>query len=198
VSSDLFRKQLWLSFAVLLIMVGTSTKAGSEGLLSDKSDQPMDIKSMKLTAKKIPTGQELVFEGKVNVKQDKAVLTCDRFIVLYDQKTRNGSDDTERKSKNPLKDQKDSGTLKSAIAYGNVKVVQNDLMAMAGKAVFDNIKKTITLSEGPRLSRGDDWIVANTIIIYVNDNRIELVGGEEKNGVKATINTNPSKLEKEK
>lgn len=190
-------RQSRLYFFVILAVLGFSMSAGSETLPSETSDQPMEIKSMKLTAKKTPTGQELVFEGRVTVTQGNLVLTCDRLVVIYDQKTKTVSAEIDRKGKNPVMDQKDPGTLKSAIAYGNVKVVQNELMAVAGKGIFDNLKKTITLTEGPRLSRGKDWVTANTIVIHVSDNSMEMIG-EEKNGVKATINTNPSKLEKEK
>ncbi|MGB9616017.1 MAG: hypothetical protein ACPL7J_01730, partial [Desulfomonilaceae bacterium] len=69
-------------------------------------------------------------------------------------------------------------------------------IAVAGKALYDNNKRTITLTKGPpKLWQGPDVVVADTIIIYLDENRTELLGGDEA-GIRATIN--PSKMKKEK
>ena len=88
--------------------------------------------------------------------------------------------------------------IKSITALGNVKITQNDRMALAGKAVFDNAKRTITLTEGPpRLWQGPDVLAAQTIIIYLDENRSELLGGDESL-ITAIINPPKPKKEKEK
>ena len=54
-------------------------------------------------------------------------------------------------------------------------------MAVAGKAMYDNAKRTITLTEGPpRLWQGPDVVVADTIVIYLDENRHELLQGGTK------------------
>jgi lipopolysaccharide export system protein LptA len=82
-------------------------------------------------------------------------------------------------------------------ASGNVKIVQNERMAVAGKALYDNAKRTITLTEGPRLWQGADVMVAKTIIVYLDENRVDSQGGDE-NPIKFKINPEQQKKEKEK
>jgi lipopolysaccharide transport protein LptA len=149
-------------------------QAEKEGLPArDTADQPIEITSKKVVAKKTTNGQEIVFEGSVQAKQGNVILTCDRLIVIYDQKK--GSDLPDGNKKNP-KDLKESGVFKSATALGNVKVVQNETKAIAGKAVFDSIKKTITLTESPKIWRGQDWGTASVITIFINENQVETEG----------------------
>ena len=78
----------------------------------------------------------------------------------------------------------------------NVKIIQNERMAVAGKALYDNAKRTITLTEGPRLWQGADVMVAKSIIIYLDENRVDSQGGE--NPITFRINPDQQKKEKEK
>jgi lipopolysaccharide export system protein LptA len=80
--------------------------------------------------------------------------------------------------------------MRSMIATGNVKVVQNERMAVAGQAVFDNVSRTITLTENPRVWQGSDVAQADKIIIYLDENRTEFTG---KEGGAITVVINPNK-----
>ncbi len=168
--------------------------------LGETSDQPIDITAKKVIAKKTSNGQEFAFEGNVTAKQGNLTLMCDRLEVLYEPRKKDGStpEDQQKKPPNP-KDLRDPSVFKNATALGNVKVTQNELKATAGKAVFDNVRKTITLSDGPKVWKGQDWMVAPTIVVYINENRMETLpasGGD--NGVKFLINPGTIKQEKEK
>jgi lipopolysaccharide export system protein LptA len=168
--------------------------------LGETSDQPIDITAKKVIAKKTSNGQEFVFEGSVCAKQGNLTLTCDQLTVLYEPKIKNGStqEDQPKKPGNP-KDLKGDSVFKTATASGNVKVTQNELKATAGKAVFDNVRKTITLNDSPKVWKGQDWMVAPTIVVYINEKRMETLpasGGD--NGVKFLINPGTLKQEKEK
>ncbi len=158
------------------------------------SDQPLDITSKKFTARNVTEGLEAVFEGNVKVRQGDMTLTCDLLEILYDEeRSHEGKQPRVRKLPTDLQT---SGQIKTITASGNVKFVQGERMAVAGRGLYDNLKRTITLTKGPpRLWQGSDVVVADTIIIYLDENRTELVGGEEA-GVRATIN--PSKTKKEK
>jgi lipopolysaccharide export system protein LptA len=167
--------------------------------LGETSDQPIDITAKKVIAKKTSNGQEFIFEGSVCAKQGNLTLTCDQLTVLYEPRKKDGSPEPEDRSKKLPKDLKESSVFKNATALGNVKVTQNELKAAAGKAVFDNVRKTITLSDGPKVWKGQDWMVAPTIVVYINENRMETLpasGGD--NGVKFLINPGTMKQEKEK
>ncbi len=54
--------------------------------LGSASDQPINITSKRFSAKNIPGGKEVTFEGSVKVQQSDLVLTCDRLVILYDEK----------------------------------------------------------------------------------------------------------------
>lgn len=167
--------------------------------LGETSDQPIDITAKKVIAKKTSSGQEFIFEGSVYAKQGNLTLTCDQLTVLYEPRKKDGATEQEDRTKKLPKDLKESSVFKSATALGNVKVTQNELKATAGRAVFDNVRKTITLYDNPKVWKGQDWMVAPTIVVYINENRMETLpasGGE--NGVKFTINPGTMKQEKEK
>ncbi|MGD9817596.1 MAG: LptA/OstA family protein [Desulfomonilaceae bacterium] len=164
--------------------------------LGPDSDQPINITSKRFSAKNVPGGKEVNFESTVKVQQGDLILTCDRLTILYDEKQ--GSNNGTNPVKKLPKELQTASGIKSIIASGAVKIVQNDRMATAGKAVFDNLKRTITLSEGPpRLWQGPDALTAQTIIIYLDENRSELIGGDDTL-ITAVINPSKQKKEKEK
>ena len=186
---------------VVFLVLGfalTAAGANNEYLsLGKGSDQPIDITSKKVSFRNIPTGKEVTFEGNVKVKQGDVTLTCDRLVIVYDQKqaARTG----EGRIKKLSRSLENVSQIKSITASGSVKIVQNERMAVAGKALYDNVKRTITLTEAPRLWQGKDMLVADTIIIYLDENRSELLGGKgEDKAIKAIINPEKQKKEKEK
>ncbi|MCX5863184.1 MAG: LptA/OstA family protein [Desulfomonile sp.] len=179
---------------VLGIMCSAADAQIEQRNLAQNSEEPLDITSKKFTARNIPDGLEAAFEGSVKVRQGDMTLTCDRLTIDYDEEKVGES--RENRSKKLPKGLETAGKIKSITASGNVKFVQGDRMAVAGKAMYDNSKRTITLTKGPpRLWQGPDVVVADTIIIYLDENRTELLGGDEA-GIKATIN--PGKQKKEK
>jgi lipopolysaccharide export system protein LptA len=175
---------------ILLAIVLTAGTARAEGFLSVGlgSNQPIQVTSKKSTGKNLPTGKELTFEGGVRVRQGQVTLTCDKLVVIFEE-DKNGKD---RAKKVPA-DLQVSG-LRSMTASGNVKVVQNERMAVAGKALFDNLKRTITLTENPRLWQGPDVAIAHTIVVYLDENRSELQG---KDGGEISVMINPGKHRKD-
>jgi lipopolysaccharide export system protein LptA len=157
------------------------------------SDEPLDITSKKFTARNIPEGLEATFEGNVKVRQGDMTLTCDKLIIDYDEEK---VEPRENRSKKLVRGLQASGKIRAITALGNVKFMQGERIAVAGKAVYENSKRTITLTKGPpRLWQGPDVVVADTIVIYLDENRTELLGGDES-GIKATIN--PGKQKKER
>ncbi|MCL5124034.1 MAG: hypothetical protein M1511_05965 [Deltaproteobacteria bacterium] len=160
------------------------------------SDQPINITSKRFSAKNIPGGKEVTFEAAVKVQQGDLILSCDRLVIIYDDKMATSHSGSTRNL--ATKELQTPSGIKSITALGNVKITQNERMAVAGKAIFDNIKRTITLTEGPpRLWQGPDVLAAQTIIIYLDENRTELLGGDESL-ITAIINPPKPKKDKEK
>jgi|UniRef100_A0A7C4ET32 lipopolysaccharide export system protein LptA len=178
---------------VLPLLWGPSIAQDDKKELKQSSDEPLDITSKKFTAKNVPNGLEATFEGGVKVRQGDMTLTCDKLTIDYDE------DKTEPRQnhiKKGIRGLETAGKIRAITAVGNVKFVQGERIAVAGKALYDNSKRTITLTKGPpKLWQGPDVVVADTIIIYLDENRTELLGGDEA-GIRATIN--PSKMKKEK
>ncbi len=170
---------------IFYLTYGLSPAAAEESSQGLKpSSAPIEVTSKKMTAKMLPQGVELTFEGRVKVKQDDMILACDKLVGFYeeDKKNRNGSDIKTKKSKDM------ASSVRSAVASGNVKITKGELKAEAGKAVLDNQKRTATLSEGPpQVWQGPHMLTAHTIVIYLDENRAELLGGEDT-GIRATLN----------
>jgi lipopolysaccharide export system protein LptA len=180
---------------VLCAAASLSTAAEDDYLaLGQGSDQPISITSKKFVARNVPGGKEASFDGEVKVKQGELTLECDKLTIVYDEeKGKAGSESSVKKIPKEL--QTVSG-IRSITAAGNVKIVQNERMATAGKAQFDNLERTITLTEGPpQLWQGPDRMVAHTIIIYLDENRSELRSGDGT-VIKAIINPGKQKREK--
>jgi len=167
------------------------------GYAEEQTGPPIDISAIKFSGKNIPGGREATFEGSVKVQQGDLTLHCERLVIVYDE-----SEDSKGQSNRPKKpslDLQSASHIRSITATGNVKTIQRDRMASAGKAVYDHVKRTITLSGGPpRLWQGSNVLVGDTITIYLDEERFEIQRGDESE-VRATISPGKEmKKEKEK
>jgi lipopolysaccharide transport protein LptA len=180
-------KQLSAALVTAVILGLLASLAAADEFLSwgRTSDQPMDIAAGMATFRRTEDGGEISFKGNVKVKQGDMTLRCDRLVTLYDEHKRSGK---RVSRKNLPKDWRSSGKPKSMTATGNVKMAQEELRAFAGKALFDDKTRTITLTERPRVRKGQDLAVAaHTIIIYLDENRYEALGKDGR-PIRVTIN----------
>jgi lipopolysaccharide export system protein LptA len=186
--------KLCLVLLVGLLVTGVTAQTES-GKPPKSSDQPIDITAKKFTARNVADGVEGTFDANVKVTQADMTLSCDHLVVMFEEKNDPANKGNNRGRKSPA-DLQTERKVKTITASDNVKFVQGDRMATAGRAVYDNAKRTISLSGGPpRLWQGPDVVEADTIVIFLDENRTELLGGE-KSGIKFRIN--PAKHEKEK
>jgi lipopolysaccharide export system protein LptA len=186
----------YLVAALVLCTAATAPAIAQSDYLSlaQGSDQPINITSKRFVARNIPGGKEVLFERDVKVKQGDLTMTCDKLLIVYDEQK--AKHDTQSNGKKLPKDLQTISGIRSITASGNVKIVQNERMATAGRAEYDNRKRTITLTEGPpRLWQGPDVMVAHTIIIYLDENRSELKSGDGT-VIKAIIKPGKQKREK--
>jgi lipopolysaccharide export system protein LptA len=155
------------------------------------TDLPIEITSRKLNMKFGKGSVEATYDGNVKVKQGDVTMSCDRLAIDYDVKDAKPGQD----ARNPklMKDMQTVSNMRSITASGNVKIVQGDRMAMAGKAVFDNNKRTIELTDNPRLWQGPDRLIGNKIVIYIDENRSEV-----DSEVRVIISPGKQKKEQEK
>ena len=152
--------------ALVVAGVLSAAYAEKDQVIGGKNSQDqIDITAKKVTVKPCPDGKETIFEGKVTAKQGDVTLLCDRLIILHEEKK--GSTAPESQNKRLPKDWQTSSAIKTVTALGNVKITQKDLMATAGKALYDHAKRTVTLTEGPpRFWQGRDSGMAEAVIMY--------------------------------
>ena len=145
------------------------------------SDQPIEISSSNFKARSFKDCREAMFEGSVKVKHEDVTLTCQKLVTILEEENE-GARSVEKPSKKPPTDPSAISNIRTITASDNVKIVQNENMATAGKAVYDNVKRTITLTETPRVWQGNIMLEAQTITVDIDKNSIEAVGGKWKIG----------------
>lgn len=157
------------------------------------SGQKINISAEKGSGRTVPGGWETVFGGNVRVQQGDVILTCERLTVEYEDKKRRNNG-RQASKKDPIGNVPAETDIKTITASGNVRIVQGDRTAFAGKAVYDNAARTITLTEDPRLWQGGNTVKTQTIIMFLDENRYDTGTG----GVEVTINPGKNQKEKEK
>jgi len=178
--SPMKRAILYIAIALVVCPVAAVQTFGRADYMSavKPSDQPINIKSKRFVARNVSKGVEFTFSKDVRVKQADLTLTCDKLVIVYDEKTGKSKSGSGR-AKLPTSLESLSG-IRAMTASGKVKMVQGERIATSGKARYDHRKRTLTLTEGPpRLWQGADRLVADTIIIYLDENRSELKGGKD-------------------
>src|SRR5262249_35757885 len=71
------------------------------------------------------------------------------------------------------------------VAVGNVRIERGDRWATGGRAVFDQTARTLVLTESPVLHDGTNEVSGDRVIVYLDENRSEVVGGPKR--VKAVL-----------
>jgi lipopolysaccharide export system protein LptA len=61
-----------------------------------------------------------------------------------------------------------------------VKIDSGDRHATGGRAVFDDAKRTVTLSEEARLSDGPNEVAGDRVVVYIDEQRSVVQGGPER------------------
>jgi lipopolysaccharide transport protein LptA len=139
-----------------------SGRGNSRASVSQPAGQDIDILGDRVVVRSMPRGYVTTFTGNVKVQQGDMILTCDRLVVVYEkEKSRKGGVQIpSSKLGNP-------SNIETITASGHVHIVQGDKKAVAGKAVYDSAKRTVTLSEDPRVSQGPKILQAQKIIVQL-------------------------------
>jgi lipopolysaccharide export system protein LptA len=170
---------------ILILGAVLSTACAESGYLAiGQGGQKFDISADKVSG---TFDRGKTFEGNVKVVQGNITLTCDKLSIAYDS---DAVTPIENRSK---KNGQDDRNIKSITASGNVKIVQDERMATAGKAIFDSVNRIVTLTDNPRIWQGHDAGIANAIIMYLDENRWEFQG-DDGSPIKFTIH--PGELKK--
>ena len=121
------------------------------GALTDitgaNSREPTFIKSDSLTLD--ATARIFTYAGNVEVKQGLMTLTCGEIVGRYNARNQ----------------------IETIDARKDVVIVKEDLRGTSQKAFFEAATNTITLSENPAVEQNGSILSADSIKVYLNDNR---------------------------
>ena len=126
---------------------------------AEGSKEPINIVSDSMEAE--TKTNKVVFRGNVVARQKDVTITSNELIATYS----------------------DGGKeLKEVLATGNVRITQQDKIAVAEKALFLNVERKIILTGNPKVWQGKDVISGDEIVYYLDVDRTEVKGK-----VRATI-----------
>lgn len=135
-------------------------------------------------------GSVLTYSGNVKVVQGDATLTSDRLEITYDRQAVQPSASSSpgaapavpapsspAPSSSPAAGASKGGSttdtdkIKQIIAEGHVRMQRGDRVAEGRRAVFDQAKQTIVLSDHAVLHEGQNQVAGDRIIVYLQDQR---------------------------
>jgi lipopolysaccharide export system protein LptA len=124
-------------------------------------------------------------QGDVHLKSDTLTI----WLVSKDQKSAadQKTDGAGDAGTPPAADATLGGRaqLRQVEAAGSVRIDQGERWATGGRAVYDEERRTLVLSEDPVLHDGPNQIAGDRVIVYIDENRSVVEGGEKR--VKAVL-----------
>jgi lipopolysaccharide export system protein LptA len=117
------------------------------------------------------------YRGHVQVTQGDITVTSDRLSITYDPAAVRSSDkpaDTSAKKATPGGG---ADRIKEIVAEGNVRIRQGTRLAEGRRAVFDQAKQTVVLSDGAVLHDGPNQVAGERVIVYLQEERSVVEGG---------------------
>jgi lipopolysaccharide export system protein LptA len=142
---------------------GAQDPAGNPlGQLSfNTSKDPIHVKSDELEFDY--EANRVVYRGTVNVVQGDVTIDCRELVVNL---VRGG--------------EKDDLQLQEVVAIGDVVITQGQRKATGGRAVFDQVKRQVTLLENPMLRDGPNEVAGERIVVYLDENRSVVESSPQK------------------
>lgn len=114
----------------------------------------------------------LTYRGNVIVSQADLKLSSDALRVILDEQARE--------------------VIREVTAEGNVRIQQGERVATGGRAVFDQARRTVVLSEKAVLRDGPNEVAGERVVVYLDEQRSVVEGGKQR--VRALLY--PQQLEK--
>lgn len=69
---------------------------------------------------------------------------------------------------------------KEVVAEGDVRIDAGERHASGGRAVFDDTKRTVTLSDQARLKDGPNEVSGDRVVVFIDEQRSVVEGGPER------------------
>lgn len=142
---------------LILLLAGSCFALAAEKPtpLGDRQGAPIDITSDRLEAD--DAARTVRFLGQVVARQADVTLYAREMIIFL-----------------PPQGQE----IDRIEAYGDVRIVQGERVATGEKALYRNQQGEIHLTGSPKVHQGNDMIAGEEIIVYLNEERSVVKGGE--------------------
>lgn len=102
----------------------------------------------------------LTYRGSVTVKQADLTLNSNVLRVTLDPKA--------------------TDQLREVVAEGEVRIAKGGRRASGGRAVFDQVKRTIVLSDRATLRDGPNEVAGDRVVVYLDEERSVIEGGTDR------------------
>ena len=119
----------------------------------------------------------IVYRGDVVATQGETKIRSDTLTVTLS---------AEKPGDAPAAAGKGSQRLQQIVAVGGVRIDNGTRWATGGRAVFEQGNRTLVLTETPVLHDGSNEVTGDRVVVYLDENRSEVVGGGRKR-VKAVL-----------
>lgn len=166
--------------ALLLLVAGrapaqktASATMGSTAAQAEPRRGPQDLLgAFSLTSQRGPVrikadqlefdyrGRVLVYRGAVTVTQADLKLTSDSLRVRFDPDA--------------------PDPVREVVAEGAVRISKGQREATGGRAVFDQEKRTVTLSDDATLRDGPNEVAGERVVVYLDEERSIVEGGKDR------------------
>lgn len=162
----------------------------SLSLGSGKGPVRIDSDSLELDYK----GSLVTYKGHVEVVQGDVTLNSDRLSIRYDPSAVKRPDQPANASASPAPAAspgaaaaaKGANQIKEIVAEGNVRIRQGTRLAEGRRAVFDQAKQTVVLSDNAVLHDGPNQVAGERVIVYLQEERSVVESGSNTR-VKAVL-----------
>lgn len=162
-----------LSVLCSIVALAAALPVGGEEPPSRRGGAQPDLLSrLSLTSQKGPVNisaneleldyptRTLTYRGNVEVSQADLKMTSDTLRVILDEQARE--------------------IIREVTAEGHVRIEQGQRVATGGKAVFDQARRTVTLSENAVLSEGQSTVAGKRVVVYLDEQRSVVEGGDQR------------------
>ena len=124
-------------------------------------------------------GDVLAVQGEIKVRSNELHITLQKS-----DDPANGGKASAAKAADDLGDT-DTSKVQEVIATGSVRIDQGTRWAVGGKATFDQLNRTLVLTENPVLHDGPNEVAGDRVIVYLDEDRSIVEGGRKR--VKAVL-----------
>jgi lipopolysaccharide transport protein LptA len=122
-----------------------------------KAKSPVDVVADMMEG--LEKGKVIMFKGNVVAKQEDLQIFSDTLTAYLNEE----NDEIDR-----------------ALAKGSVKILKAERIATCEEALFENAKGLITLKGNVVVYSGTDKLAGDTIIYYINDDRVVVESEKDK------------------